>query len=184
MDDEGVDDERQLVAGAVRKDPDAWEALYRRAYVGLFVYARRRLSCDAAAEDAVSETMIRALDRISTFTSRGAGIDAWLTGILRNVVLESYRHDGRTAPVAAFVDGGSAGPLDHVIDQEEHLGVRAAFERLAPLEQEVLELRVVQGLSAEGVGEVLGRGAGAVRMAQSRAVGRLRTYYQEHTGAR
>ena len=71
-----------------------------------------------------------------------------------------------------------------MIDREEHLGVRAAFERLAPHEQEVLELRVVQGLSAEGVGEVLGRGAGAVRMAQSRAVGRLRAYYEELTGAR
>ena len=112
MDDEEVDDERQLVARAVRNDPDAWEVLYRRAYVGLFAYARRRLSSDAAAEDAVSETMIRALDRISTYTWRGAGIDAWLTGILRNVVLESYRRDGRAAPVAAFVDRDGGGPLD------------------------------------------------------------------------
>ena len=63
------------------------------------------------------------------------------------------------------------------------MAVRAAFDRLARHEQEVLELRLVQGLSAEGVGEVLGRGAGAVRMAQSRAVGRLRTFYEECTGA-
>ena len=165
--DKGVHDERHLVALAVANDPDAWEALYRRAYPGLFAYARRRLSSDDAADDAVSEAMIRALDRVASFTWQGAGFDAWLTGILRNVVLEAYRRDRRPVPVAA----------------EEHVAVRAAFDRLARHEQEVLELRLVQGLSAEGVGEVLGRGAGAVRMAQSRAVGRLRTFYEERTGA-
>jgi RNA polymerase sigma-70 factor (ECF subfamily) len=181
--DKGVHDERHLVALAVANDPDAWEALYRRAYPGLFAYARRRLSSDDAADDAVSEAMIRALDRIASFTWQGAGFDAWLTGILRNVVLEAYRRDRRPVPVAAFVAGDPGGPLDQVVAEEEHVAVRAAFDRLARHEQEVLELRLVQGLSAEGVGEVLGRGAGAVRMAQSRAVGRLRTFYEECTGA-
>lgn len=181
--DKGVNDERHLVALAVANDPDAWETLYRRAYPGLFAYARRRLSSDEAADDAVSEAMIRALDRIGSFTWQGAGFDAWLTGILRNVVLETYRRDRRPVPVAAFVAGDAGGPLDQVVAQEEQVAVRAAFDRLAPHEQEVLELRLVQGLSAEGVGEVLGRGAGAVRMAQSRAVGRLRTFYEERTGA-
>jgi RNA polymerase sigma-70 factor, ECF subfamily len=181
--DKGVHDERHLVALAAANDPDAWEALYRRAYPGLFAYARRRLSSDDAADDAVSEAMLRALDRVASFTWQGAGFDAWLTGILRNVVLEAYRRDRRPVPVAAFVAGDTAGPLDRVVAEEEHAAVRAAFDRLARHEQEVLELRLVQGLSAEGVGEVLGRGAGAVRMAQSRAVGRLRTFYEERTGA-
>jgi RNA polymerase sigma-70 factor (ECF subfamily) len=181
--DKGVNDEQHLVARAVANDPDAWEALYRGAYPGLFAYARRRLSSDDAADDAVSETMIRALDRIGSFTWQGAGFDAWLTGILRNVVLETYRRDRRPVPVAAFVAGDPAEPLDRVVAEEEQVAVRAAFDRLAPHEQEVLELRLVQGLSAEGVGEVLGRRAGAVRMAQARAVGRLRTFYEERTGA-
>jgi len=181
--EKGVDDERHLVARAAGNDPDAWETLYRRAYPGLFAFARRRLSSDDAADDAVSETMIRALDRIATFTWQGTGFDAWLVGILRNVVLETYRRDRRPVPVTAFVAGDAGGPLDQVVADEEHEAVRAAFERLAPHEQEVLELRLVQGLTAEGVGEVLGRRAGAVRMAQSRAVGRLRGFYEEHSGA-
>ena len=52
--------------------------------------------------------------------------------------------------------------------------MRAAFERLGDEDREVLELRVVAGLSAEEVGNVLGKRAGAVRMAQSRALERLR----------
>ncbi len=48
-----------LVERAQRRDPDAWEALYRRNYRGLFAYSRRRLFSDEAADDAVGETMTR-----------------------------------------------------------------------------------------------------------------------------
>lgn len=43
----------------------------------------------------------------------------------------------------------------------------------------MLELQVVAELSAGETGEVLGKGAGAVRMARSRAIDRLRLAMQE-----
>ena len=57
--------------------------------------------------------------------------------------------------------------------------VRAAFARLSPEEQELLELRVVAGLSSDGAASVLGKRPGAVRMAQARALGRLRVMMEE-----
>ena len=47
--------------------------------------------------------------------------------------------------------------------------------RLPADEQELLELRVVLGLSAHDVGALLDCSPGAVRMAQHRALGRLRS---------
>ena len=85
-------DLRELVERAAEQRPDAWEALYRRSYRTLFGFARRRLFDDRAAEDAVSETMTRALDGIERFTWQGGGFDAWLYGIARNVVHELTRH--------------------------------------------------------------------------------------------
>ena len=61
-----------------------------------------------------------------------------------------------------------------VLAREEAASLRKAFEQLSPSEQELLELRVVGGLSADDVGSVLGKRAGAVRMAQARALDRLR----------
>ena len=51
-----------------------------------------------------------------------------------------------------------AEPVDHdlIIGDDQAL-IRQLFARLSPAEQEVLELRVIAGLSAEQVGEVLGR---------------------------
>jgi RNA polymerase sigma-70 factor (ECF subfamily) len=178
LDDGAHGDVRSLVERAARGDPDAWERLYRRAHQRLFAYARRRLPADAA-EDAVSETMLRAINRIDSFTWRGAGFDAWLYGILRHVVLEAYRRNGHERHALEAPVEHVPGPLDGIVERERGAQVRAAFDRLPADDQELLELRVVAGLSATAVGAVLGRRPGSVRMAQSRAVGRLRTAYRE-----
>ncbi|MDY7099864.1 MAG: sigma-70 family RNA polymerase sigma factor [Actinomycetota bacterium] len=176
-----TDDVRELVARAGAHDPDAWEQLYRWTYPRLFAYARRRVPSDHAADDVVSETMVRALDKLPSFTWQGAGFDAWVFGICRNVVLEQHRRRGREQP-HDDVDpspGREPGPLDELVASEERDVLRAAFARLSPADREVLELRVVAGLSAEGAAEVLGRGPGAIRMAQSRALRRLESLLEE-----
>ncbi|MGH2739705.1 MAG: RNA polymerase sigma factor [Actinomycetota bacterium] len=173
---EGEQELRDLVRRARSGDPDAWEVLYVRAYARLRSYARRRLPTADDAEEAVSETMMRAFDRIKAFTWRGAGFDAWMYGICRNVILEANRARGQSASaVSSLVPEQEPGPEDFLLNEEEARTVRAAFGQLHPEEQEVLELRVVGGLTAKEVGAVIGKRPGAVRMAQSRALDRLRS---------
>lgn len=171
------DELASLAEGLHRCDPDAWEALYRRVHGTLLGYAVRRLGEREAAEDAVSETMTRALRNIDRYEVRQPAFDAWLVGILRNVVHEAWRARGRldhpahAHPPAPVAD---AGPDERLLLDEEAAAVRIAFAALEADEQEVLELRVVQGLPAAEVAAATGRTAGAVRMAQHRALGRLR----------
>lgn len=177
-------DVRALVARAATGDPAAWEMVYRRSYARLHAFARQRLISDHAADDAVSETMLRAINRIETFTWRGAGFDAWLYGILRNVLLESHRERARTLSMADPPEPQtSGGALETLVRADDKAELLAAFARLSAEEQELLELRVVAGLSADGVAAILGRRAGAVRMAQSRAIHRLRVLYKESADA-
>ena len=173
------EDIRTIVARAAVHDPDAWETLYRRAYPRLFSYARRRLPSDDIAEDAVSETMVRALDRIQGFRWKGAGFDAWIYGILRHVVLEDYRNRGRVTTGAATPVLAVPGPLEALVHAEQLEHVRSAVARLDEGERELLELRFTAGLSADEIASVVGRRAGAVRMGQSRALARLRAFFGE-----
>ena len=178
---------RRTVEAARTGDPDAWEALYRRVYPRLYAFARRRLATDEQAEDAVSETMTRAMHRIAAFTWGAAGIDGWMFGIARNVVLEAYRAGARTTATdprslqtraEAHHAGRTPDPADAVVAEEERRLVRLAFDRLTETDRELLELRVVVGLGSDAVGEITGRRPGAVRMAQSRALERLRGEYE------
>jgi RNA polymerase sigma-70 factor (ECF subfamily) len=169
-----------LVAAARSGDGDAWEALYRRAYPRLFAYARRRLASDDAARDAVSETMTRAVRGLGRYRAEGAGFDAWLSGIVRHVVLDAQRAGARRTArldgVGALPDVASSedGPEERLLGSLEAASMRAAFALLSDADRELLELRVVLGLSSDEVATALGKRPGAVRMAQARALDRLR----------
>jgi DNA-directed RNA polymerase specialized sigma24 family protein len=97
--------------------------LYRRAYPRLFAYARRRSPHGDAADDAVSDTMTRALVRIDSFAWRGEGFDAWLYGILLERARAGARFVGDGPP---DVPAHEPEPLGCVLAREEAVEVRRA----------------------------------------------------------
>jgi len=171
-----------MVELARRGDNSAWEALYLRSYPRLLSYARRRLGDDDAARDAVGETMARAVRGLVTFRDDGAGFDAWLSGIIRHVVLDLQRSAGRR-PVSDHpppeLASSDPSPEDHLTRDADAAAVRLAFGLLSEADRDLLELRVVLGLTSEEAAKVLGKRPGAVRMAQARALSRLRTLLQD-----
>jgi RNA polymerase sigma-70 factor, ECF subfamily len=172
---EATEDVGALVEAARAGDGDAWETLYRRAYPRLLVYAQRRLDSDRA-RDAVSETMARAVANIGRFRAvpGSGGFDGWLFGICRHVVLDLQREAGRRGYAPPDEGVFDADPSERLVSADEASAVRRAFARLSDADRELLELRVLSGLSAEESALALGRRPGAVRMAQSRALARLR----------
>jgi RNA polymerase sigma-70 factor, ECF subfamily len=157
--------------------------LYRRAYPRLLAYARRRLDPDGARE-AVSETMARAVANIGRYrlVPGSGGFEGWLFGICRHVVLDTQRAAGRQGYELPSEGASDADPAEGLVSAEEAAAVRRAFAQLSDADRELLELRVVAGLSAEAAAAVLGRRPGAVRMAQSRALARLRRHLADAEG--
>jgi RNA polymerase sigma-70 factor (ECF subfamily) len=177
------DDISDLVEEARAGDRNAWESLYRRAYPRLLAYAMRRLDADTA-KDAVSETMARAVANIGRYRAvpGTGGFEGWLFGICRHVVLDAQRAAGRRGYAPPPESVSHADPAEGLVSAEEAAAVRRAFALLSDADRELLELRVVAGLSAEESAGVLGRRPGAVRMAQSRALSRLRRHLEEVEG--
>jgi RNA polymerase sigma-70 factor (ECF subfamily) len=161
------------VEGVRRLEPDAWEALYKRLHPGLLGYAARRLGTELAG-DAVAEAMARAVAGIGRFEWKGAGLDAWIYGILRNVVADAHRSRAREGRRRVPAATAGPDPLEYVVNSEEAARVRRAFAELPATDREILELRVNGGLDAHAIAAVLGKRPGAIRMAQSRALARLR----------
>jgi RNA polymerase sigma-70 factor (ECF subfamily) len=168
--DEQVGAAARLVAG----DASSWEALYRQVYPAMIAYAERRLGMGEEARDAVSEALTRAVAGVDRLSSSGATPQAWFFGILRHVVIDQQRWNYRHRSPKMSREIVDAEPVEVIVMAEEALAVRTAFEQLPEHDREVLELRVVAGLSSEETGSVLGMQAGAVRMAQARALDRLR----------
>jgi RNA polymerase sigma-70 factor (ECF subfamily) len=176
-----IDEQRALVEAARQGGEVAWERLYRNVYPRLRAYAVTLVGTEVA-EDAVNETMARAVARIARFKWEGGGFDAWLFGILRRVGLETHRRNlsaRRGVTVEARID--HARPEDEFEAMLEHEAVRRAFANLSEVERDILALRLFSGLSSEDVARLLGKSPGAVRTAQSRALADLRTLMRQQS---
>ena len=180
VDDRSADDElgasanRDLAERAAAGNHDAWERIYRSIYPRLWAYAAHHVGREAA-DDVVSETMTRAVAGIAGFRWTADGMSPWLFGIARRVVADHHRRAGRRRRWSRAVAAPAVAlPADVVELAAEHATVRAAFNRLSADDREVLELRVIAGLSPEQAATVLGKRPGTIRTAQSRALARLR----------
>lgn len=163
-------------------DPDAWEQLYLEARPVLWRFARARLATDDQAEDAVSDTMVRAMAAIGRYCEtphRSGGIIAWLVGIERNVIHEIYRAGARLRSVPVAHETAPVESADRLVAADEARAVRFAFSLLPDDDQELLGLRVVANLDSATTARILGKRPGAIRMAQARALGRLRVTLDE-----
>ena len=178
---EGHEVRESLVARARNHDVDAWEALYRLSYPGLRAYASRRVGPDLA-DDVVSETMAKAVAGLDRYEP-GRSFNAWLFGIARHVIADMGRKrrrwERRPPDISQSEEQHPGEALELNI---EHAQILDAFGRLSARDREVLELRVVAGLTAEQVGAVIGMKPDAVRTAQSRALARLRKLVAESDG--
>jgi RNA polymerase sigma-70 factor, ECF subfamily len=172
---EGAAAVEALVERARRDDREALADLYDRFRDRVARFAAGRLGDAEKAEDVTSETFEAMLRNLRGYRP-GTDFEAWLFTIAHRRVSDHFRRLGRRREVELdeSVQPTSAGPEDDLLAAENRAEVARAFRELRADQQEILSLRVLAGLSAAQVGEVLGKSEGAVRVAQHRALTSLR----------
>jgi RNA polymerase sigma-70 factor, ECF subfamily len=171
-----------VVANAVAGDRDALREVletirpivvrYCRARVGTF--ERSGLSAD----DVAQEVCLAAVMALPRYRDRGRPFLAFVYGIAAHKVADAYRAAGRdlSYPTDSVPDRRSSepGPEQAAIDADSITRMSELLEILPNNQREILILRVVVGLSAEETAAAVGSTAGAVRVAQHRALARLK----------
>ena len=177
-----LDHDRPLVEAA-RRDPERFEALYRRYLAPVYSYAYYELGDHHAAEDATERTFLAALANLHRFDERARPADGegastfkvWLFRIARNVVANE-RRSARRHPAAALDDATGAviaDPLDvegDAVRRDEAAAAWRAVGRLPGDRRRAVVLRFVDELSTAEIAGVLGRSEGAVRVLIHRAL--------------
>jgi len=129
------------------------------------------------ADDVAQEVCLAVLAALPRYQDMGRPFASFVFGIASHKVADAVRTASRLAvPFEDLPDGPDErpGPEETVVACIEAERTRALLARLPYHLRELLILRVVTGLSAEETGNVLGMSAGAVRVAQHRALARLR----------
>ncbi|MBO0809669.1 MAG: sigma-70 family RNA polymerase sigma factor [Actinobacteria bacterium] len=180
----GADEPRlgDLTTLAARGHPAAIESLLERIRPMVVRYCRARLGRITGhyhvADDVAQEVCIAVLSALPRYQDIGRPFASFVFGIAAHKVADALRNAARLAvPIDDLPDGPDErpGPEETVVSFLEAQRAWALLARLPSNLRELLILRVVTGLTAEETGNVLGMSAGAVRVAQHRALARLRT---------
>lgn len=172
---------RDLTELAVSGQPDAIESLLEQVRPMVVRYCRARLGRISGhyhiADDVAQEVCIAVLTALPRYQDMGRPFASFVYGIASHKVADAVRSVTRSAvPTEDLPDGPDErpGPEEIAVAYLEAQRARDLLARLPGHLRELLLLRVVAGLSAEETGNVLGMSAGAVRVAQHRALARLR----------
>jgi RNA polymerase sigma-70 factor, ECF subfamily len=167
-----------LVERAQAGETEAFGLIYDRYVDTVFRFVYFRVGNRQLAEDLTSDTFLRALKRIGSFTWQGRDLGAWLVTIARNLVADHfksgrYRLEVTTGDVldADREDRGPEGsPESAVVDHITNVALLTAVKQLNPEQQECIVLRFLQGFSVAETAQTMGKNEGAIKALQYRAV--------------
>jgi RNA polymerase sigma-70 factor (ECF subfamily) len=173
------------VAAAQRGDVRAFERLFLSVQPPLLRYLRTLVGDDCA--DVASETWLQVTRDLPRFRGGGGDFKRWVVTIGRHRALDHLRAARRrpSDPVDPAALPVRTAPDDTFYATEEAIATRRALALIAQLPRDQAEavlLRVVVGLDAPAAAKVLGKRAGAVRMATSRGLARLEQLVADQPG--
>ncbi len=164
----------ELVELAQSGEAEAFGRLYDHYSDTVYRYIYYRVSSKATAEDLTSETFLRALRRIGTFTWQGRDFGAWLVTIARNLVADHFKSSRFRLEVTTgeMLDANEVArsPEESVLESLSNEALLQAVRKLNPQQQECVTLRFLQGLSVAETARIMSKNEGAIKTLQYRAV--------------
>nr|WP_078066810.1 sigma-70 family RNA polymerase sigma factor [Streptomyces jeddahensis] len=180
-----------LVHRAVEGDEQATHDLLAHVHPLALRYCRTRLSRlpgDARhfVEDLAQEVCVAVLLALPRYKDTGRPFEAFVFAIAAHKVADlqraAMRHPGSTAVPSDEMPerpDDSLGPEERALLSSDAEWAKKLLANLPENQRELLLLRIAVGLTAEETGQMLGMSPGAVRVAQHRALSRLRALAEQ-----
>jgi RNA polymerase sigma-70 factor, ECF subfamily len=172
-----------LVGAAVAGDRSAQGRLLDAIQPLVVRYCRARVGrqerSHASADDVAQEVLLAVLTALPSYKDQGRPFLAFVYGIAAHKVADAHRAAARnrSEPVPEIPDTPDElrdGPEQSALSGELSNRMAQLMSTLPPKQREILVLRVVVGLTAEETADAVDSTPGAVRVAQHRALNRLR----------
>jgi RNA polymerase sigma-70 factor (ECF subfamily) len=173
-------DDRELVAAHRAGDSEAFDELVREHRHSLLAHANRKLHCDASADDALQETLVRAYRALPKFGGEYR-LGPWLHRIMANVCVdETHRRRRDSEKLDKYVFEPAHSPSAPSVEVElgldfDDTSLQAAIDDLPDPHREALVLRFVDELEYSQVAERVGVSEPNARARVSRARSAVRS---------
>lgn len=163
--------EAVLIRRAKRGDVKAFSELYSRIYVELYKFALYTLKHPQEAEDAVSDTVVTAYEKISSL-KKEESFRSWIFTILSNHCKNQFRKRNQTYELDETYPSKES---DYAVSQD----VKSAFWKLDDEERLIVSFSVFGGYQSDEIGQMLDMNPVTVRSRKKRALEKMRVVLQE-----
>jgi RNA polymerase sigma-70 factor (ECF subfamily) len=171
------------VAEAVAGSRDALREVVEIIRPVVVRYVRARIGSTErsglSADDVAQEVCLAAIQALPRYQDQGRPFLAFVYGIASHKVADAHRAAARnrSEPTDVVPERYSldAGPEQMALQSDSAARMNRLLSVLPEKQREILTLRIVVGLSAEETAEAVGSTPGAVRVAQHRALARLKS---------
>ena len=147
-------------------DPAAWDILFRRYQLPLYVYVFELVHDEQASLDIVQETFINATRHLGGLREDGK-FGSWLFGIAHQKCLQRWRKQGREAAaleeLAAEPTEPADDPAELLIRAEQEAVVMKLLDQLPVAQRSVLLLHFIEDFPLEDIAAVTGTALGTVK---------------------
>ncbi len=147
-------------------DPAAWDALFRRYQLPLYVYVFELVQNEQASLDIVQETFINATRHIGGLRE-DQKFGGWLFGIAHQKCVQRWRKQAREQSALEEFEAApaefDAGPDDLLIRREDEKEFMRLLNQLPLRQRSVLLLHFVEDFSIEQIAEITGAAPGTVK---------------------
>lgn len=169
--------DRALIQRSIQGDSEAFESLYLRHLNRIFRYIYYRVGDEAQAEDMTEEVFVRAWKALPKYKLGESCFTSWLYTIAHNLLVDHYRRKNpahiSSDDLVRYADPGDL--PERIVGQKQEFEVLAkSIMQLDEVEQQVLLLRFVEGLSHREIVAIIGKSQTTSRVIQHRALKTLR----------
>ena len=168
-------DEERLILRAQRGDQAAFETLYLNHLDAIYRYTFFRIGDTHEAEDMTEEVFVRAWEQLPGYRIGATRFASWLYRMAHNMTVDYYRKrpaDSLSEPRLARMAAGER--TEEMADTRQTSDALAqAVRKLDEVEQMVIILRFVEGLSHQETAATIGKSLEASRVIQHRALAKL-----------
>lgn len=173
------------LADARAGDEYAFAVLWRDLNPALLRYLR--VVAPATAEDTAADVWLEVCRGLGRFRGDEAGFRSWVFTVARMRAIDAARQAARRPvrplPPDQLPDRPAADdPAGAALEAQATREALALIAALPPDQAEVVALRVIAGLDATQVGEIVGKRPGTVRVLAHRGLRRLAQHLAERTG--
>lgn len=170
--------ELRLVRQAKSGNEDAFGGLYDLYAASIYRFLLGNLGNPQEAEDLTTEVFVRVWRALPEYEDTGYPFSAYLFRVARNLLIDTYRSQGRKEPLISIEDAGLEevlpDPEQKLPDPHEYDTLHKALQALREDYREVLVLRFLNDLSVDEISAIMNRSEGAVRVLQHRALNAVR----------